>query len=203
MAKRNARGQFVKSGGKTRKSKSVAISRRSGGAVVVVGNRAPARRRSSSPARRSSSLLSARGIASYLGGVRGDDVAASAGLGLAVNKARATVETVVNYAPDFVAPLGGYGIIALGAGLLSHFGYGRKLTSPIARAATIIATNKITTKGGLFAAKTDSLSGDDDDGMAGDDDMDVGALEALEGDDDVSGDDGGMAGDDGEALEDG
>ncbi len=205
MAKRDSKGRFLKSGAKrsggAKRKRSAAIVKRSGGAVVVVGNRSPARRRRSGGGGGGRGIIGG-GLSRYLGGVRGDDLLASGGLGLAVNKSRATVETLVNYAPDMMAPLGAYGIIAVMAGLGSHFGVGRRVLSPIARVASIIAANKIGTRGGLFASKVDSLSGDDGGDGVGDDYIDVSGLETLEGDEP---DDGGIAGDDiaGDEPEDG
>ena len=69
----------------------------------------------------------------------------------------------------------------------------RRYTAPLARAASIIAVNKLTTRGAFYEPGqfTSSLAGDDDD--VGADDMDVGAIDAmagdLEGDDDIEGDD--------------
>jgi hypothetical protein len=177
-------------------------ARRSRALVATGGTRAPARRSSSSPARRSSprvitvrrrssggsGLVTLGGMNKYLGGVRGDDLVASTSLGFAVNKKRSTVETLINYAPEFLHGVGGYGIIALGAGALSHFGIARSITSPTARAASIVAANKLGTRGGFYESGqlSASLSGDDD--LEGDD-MDLEGLDELEGDDDVEGDD--------------
>ena len=191
MAKptRNRKGQFVKGGGR----KSTALARRGPTTVVV------RRRRSSStavarraPARRSSGGGGmVTGLTRYVGGVRGDDLLASGGVGFVVNKRRALVETVVNYAPDAVRGVGAYGVLAAMAGLLSHFGIGRRYTSPIARACSIIAVNKLTTRGALYEPGdlSASLAGDDE--MGADDDFDVSGLAVLEGD----------YGGDGEAVE--
>lgn len=173
-------------------------------ALAATGATKPARR-VSSPAPQVITVKKRRSGASgggvsmvtrYLGNVRGDDMAASFGLGFAVNKRRATVESLINYAPAFLHGVGGYGIIALFAGILSHEGVGRKITSPIARAASIVAANKIGTRGGLYdeGQLNASLAGDDD--ATEGDEMDMEGLEALEG----GGEDDGEAaeGDDGE-----
>lgn len=188
MAKRtrNKRGQFVKGGGRR---KTVALARRAPTAVAR-RRRAPAVR-TVTVRRRSSGGGAMAPIGKYLGGPQLDTTLASLGLGVVVNKRRATVETVINYAPEFVRGVGAYGVIALGAGLLSHFGVARKYTSPLARAATYIAVNKLGTRGGFYEAGeyNASLSGDDGgDDIAGDDDLDVGAF-GDEMDDGLSGDD--------------
>lgn len=193
MAKRNRKGQFVKGGGRAtpRRRKSRALARR--------GTTAPARRSVSVARRRTRTVIVRRGggggggmvgqALSFVGGPRPDDLVASAALGVAVNKRRATVETVVNYAPEFVRGVGAYGVIALAAGVASRYGIARRYTAPLARAASIIAVNKLTTRGAFYdpGQFTSSLSGDDDD--VGADDMDVGALDAMAGDDDDVGDD--------------
>lgn len=192
MAKRNRKGQFVKGGGRTtrRRSKSRALARR--------GTTAPARRSVAVARRRTRTVIVRRGggggggmvgqALSFVGSPRPDDLVASGALGLAVNKRRATVETVVNYAPEFVRGVGAYGVIAFVAGLASKYGVARRYTAPLARAASIIAVNKLTTRGAFYepGQYTSSLAGDDD---VGADEMDVGALDAMAGDDDDVGDD--------------
>jgi hypothetical protein len=192
MPKRNRKGQFVKGASRkpTRRRRSTALARR--------GTTAPARRSVAVRRRSSTTYIRRRAgggggggslgrVLSYVGGPSTSEVVASAGLGLAVSKRRATVETVINYAPEFVRPVGAYGVIALGAGLLAKYGIGRQYTAPLARVATIIAVNKLTTRGAWYepGQLSSSLSGDDD---VGSDEMDVGALD-IEGDDDIGDDD--------------
>lgn len=189
-AKRNRKGQFTKGGGRRapKRRRSTALARR--------GTTAPARR-SVAVRRRARTYVVRRGgggggglvgkATSYLGGVHSHDLVASAGLGLAVSKRRATVETVVNYAPEFVRPVGAYGVLALAAGIASRYGIARKVTAPLARVASIIAVHNLTKRGAWYepGQLSASLSGDDDD--VGADDMDVGAID-IEGDD-IEGDD--------------
>jgi len=90
---------------------------------------------------------------------------------------RSSVETLVNYAPDFLQRAGGYGVLAIMSGVAAHFGLARGVTSAMARSAAIIAVNKLATRGELYEPVFDgsTLSGDDEDGV-GEDYVDVGAL---------------------------
>ena len=194
MAKKRKTSTRARSGnGRFKKRGTVALTRR--------GTTAPARRtrtrtRTITVRRRSSG--GSRGgslgqIGAYLGGVTTAEVLTSGGLGLAIKSQRATVDKVLDYAPESLRAVGGYGVIALMAGIANHMGFARKFTKPIARVATIIAVNKLTTRGawyepGEYGA---SLSGDGDDDV-GEDELDVSGLAVLEGqgqaDDDVGDD---------------
>jgi hypothetical protein len=87
-----------------------------------------------------------------------------------------------------VGRIGAVGVIAVAAGLLNHSGVARRYTAPLARAASIIAAFKLTSRGELYAdgkAGLAQLAGDDDDYTAGDV-MDVGEVadDYAAGDDD-------------------
>jgi hypothetical protein len=189
-AKRDSKGRFIKgSSGKRSRSRSKRA------AIVVSGARPPARRRAASaivvPRRRRSSTGGGvgGGVAKYFGGVRGDDTMAAVVLGGITRS-----DTGKNYVAkltEAVGPLGrigAVGVIAVAAGLLNHSGVARRYTAPVARAASIIAAFKLTSRGELYAdgkAGMAQLAGDDDDYTAGDV-MDVGEVadDYAAGDDD-------------------
>lgn len=179
--KRNSRGRFVKGGAAPaapRRRRSTALARRAPRAVAVRGTRA-VRRRSSSGGSRGGGALAP--ITRYLGGVRTDDLIASAGWGYMTGSQRSSVETLVNYAPGFLQRAGGYGVLAIMSGVAAHFGLARGVTSAMARSAAIIAVNKLATRGELYEPVFDgsTLSGDDEDDV-GEDYVDVGALDVSE-----------------------
>ena len=187
-AGRNAKGQFVKrgGGGTRRKSKSKALARRGPTQIVV-------RERARPPARRRSSGGGGRGMLGSAGKWFGDpgleNLAASAAIGWAVGNRRATIDEYFAKAPEFLQPIGGFGVMALTFGALGELVPGlRRYTKPLARQAAGLAAYHLGKRGSLYDAKAaDKLSGDDDDDSAGDDDIDTSGV--AEYDDDSAGDD--------------
>lgn len=191
--KRDSRGRFVK--GKASRSSSTTK------AMVASGRAVPARITSTravivprrSP-RRSGGGGGGGGGIRYLGGVRRDDLMASVAIGAATRSvaAKGYVRKVVDMSGP-LARLGAFGVLAVGAGVLAHQGFGRQVLMPIARSASVIAAFKLTANGGLYDgadAAMSSMSGDDDDGDVGEDDMDVGAYARdVDGDPESAGDD--------------
>ena len=196
-AGRNRKGQFTKGAGRKsagkRKSSSTAIARRapsavvireSGpGSIVVAGGRgrAPARRRTGGGMRRSGGALGS--VGKWFGAPRTEDLVASAALGWVVGNRRATVDEVLSKAPDFVKPIGGFGVAALGFGILGELVPGvRKWSAPLARQSAGLAAYHLGRRGSLYEAKGDILGGFDDD-SAGADEGDMGADEDMGADD--------------------
>ena len=178
-ARRNSKGQFVKGGGRKAASKarkgSTAIARRAparvtiresgpGSVIVASGARAPARRRSGG-GRSGGGMLG--GVAEYFGSPRTDDLIASGAWGWVVGNKRATVDEVIAKAPDFIKPIGGFGVASLGLGLVGKFfPAARKVTKPAARVASYLATYNLTKRGSFYQANATDLLGADDDGDA-------------------------------------
>lgn len=199
MARRNSKGQFVKGGGKRtatkRKSSSTAIARRapravvireSGpGSIVVAGggrSRAVARRRRGGGGGSRGGALGS--IGKWFGAPRTEDLVASAALGWVVGNRRATVDEVLSKAPDFVKPIGGFGVAALGFGILGELVPGvRKWSAPLARQSAGLAAYHLGRRGSLYEAKGDILGGLDDDSTGADDEGDMGADEDMGADD--------------------
>ena len=126
-AGRNRKGQFTKgarksTGGKRRKS--TALARRSPQTITVRENVTIATRpRARAVARRGGG--GSRGgaldsVGKWFGAPRTEDLVASAALGWVVGNRRATVDEVLSKAPDFVKPIGGFGVAALGFGILGE-----------------------------------------------------------------------------------
>lgn len=189
MAARNSKGQFVKSGGrKATKSKGTkAIARRaparmtireSGpGSIVVAtgGGRAPARRRRSGGGGggRGGGMLGT--IGEYFGSPRTDELIASGGWGWVVGNKRATVDELVARAPDFIKPIGGFGVASVALSLVGKFLPGaRRVTRPAARVATYLATYNLGRRGAFYQPNATDLLG------AGDDDDASGAMDGDE-----------------------
>lgn len=192
-AGRNAKGQFVKRGGRApRKSKSKALARRAPSRIVVREvSRAPARRRSSGGGR--GGMLGSAG--KWFGDPGLENLAASAAIGWIVGNRRATVDEYLAKAPEFLQPIGGFGVMALTFGALGELVPGlRKYTKPLARQAAGLAAYHLGKRGSLYDAKADKLAGEFDDDSAGDDDIDTSGV--AEYDDDSAGDDDDSAGDD-------
>jgi len=198
MARRNSKGQFVKGGGKRtatkRKSSSTAIARRGpsrvtiresgpGSIIVAGGGRAPARRTGGAVRRRSGGGTLGS-VGKWFGAPRTEDLVASAALGWVVGNRRATVDEVLSKAPDFVKPIGGFGVAALGFGILGELVPGvRKWTGPLARQSAGLAAYHLGRRGSLYEAKGDILGGLDDDSTGADDEGDMGADEDMGADD--------------------
>ena len=187
-AGRNAKGQFVKRGGRApRKSKSKALARRAPSRIVVREvSRAPARRRSSGGGR--GGMLGSAG--KWFGDPGLENLAASAAIGWIVGHKRATVDEYLAKAPEFLQPIGGFGVMALTFGAIGEMVPGlRKYTKPLARQAAGLAAYHLGKRGSLYDAKADKLAGDEfDDDSAGDDD-DIDTSGVAEYDDDSAGDD--------------
>lgn len=193
-AGRNRKGQFTKGAGRKSagKRKSSAIARRAPSAVViresgpgsiVVGGRGrAARRRTGGGVRRSGGALGS--VGKWFGAPRTEDLVASAALGWVVGNRRATVDEVLSKAPDFVKPIGGFGVAALGFGILGELVPGvRKWTGPLARQSAGLAAYHLGRRGSLYEAKGDILGGLDDDSTGADDEGDMGADEDMGADD--------------------
>ena len=198
MARRNSKGQFVKGGGKRtatkRKSSSTAIARRAPSAVVIResgpgsivvagrgGGAVAKKKRRSGGGARGGALGS---VGKWFGAPRTEDLVASAALGWVVGNRRATVDDVLSKAPDFVKPIGGFGVAALGFGILGELVPGvRKWSAPLARQSAGLAAYHLGRRGSLYEAKGDILGGLDDDSTGADDEGDMGADEDMGADD--------------------
>lgn len=198
MARRNSKGQFVKGGGKRtatkRKSSSTAIARRAPSAVVIResgpgsivvagrgGGAVAKKKRRSGGGARGGALGS---VGKWFGAPRTEDLVASAALGWVVGNRRATVDEVLSKAPDFVKPIGGFGVAALGFGILGELVPGvRKWSAPLARQSAGLAAYHLGRRGSLYEAKGDILGGLDDDSTGADDEGDMGADEDMGADD--------------------
>lgn len=178
-ARRNSKGQFVKGGRKAaapKRRKSTALARRAparvtiresgpGSVIVASGGRAPARRRSGGGGRSGGGMLGT--IGEYFGSPRTDDLIASGAWGWVVGNKRATVDEVIAKAPDFIKPIGGFGVASLGLGLVGKFfPAARKVTKPAARVASYLATYNLGKRGSFYQANATDLLGADDDGDA-------------------------------------
>ena len=191
-AGRNRKGQFTKgarksTGGKRRKS--TALARRAPSTITVRENVTIATRpRARAVARRGGGGGSRGGalgsVGKWFGGPRTEDLVASAALGWVVGNRRATVDEVLSKAPDFVKPIGGFGVAALGFGILGELVPGvRKWTGPLARQSAGLAAYHLGRRGSLYEAKGDILGGLDDDRTGADDEGDMGADEDMGADD--------------------
>ena len=191
-AGRNRKGQFTKgarkSTGGAKRRKSTALARRAPQTITVRENvtiaapraRAVARRRTGGGGSRGGALGS---VGKWFGGPRTEDLVASAALGWVVGNRRATVDEVLSKAPDFVKPIGGFGVAALGFGILGELVPGvRKWTGPLARQSAGLAAYHLGRRGSLYEAKGDILGGLDDEDM-GADEGDMGADEDMGADD--------------------
>ena len=119
-----------------------------------------------------------------------ENLAASAAIGWAVGNRRATVDEYLAKAPEFLQPIGGFGVMSLTFGALGELVPGlRRYTKPLARQAASLAAYHLGKRGSFYGAKdADKLSGDDDDDAAGEDD-DIDTSGGAEYDDDSAGDD--------------
>lgn len=189
-AGRNRKGQFTKGSRKSapKRKASTALARRSPNTVTVRenitiaapnrGSRAVARR--GGGGRRGGSMGS---IGKWFGAPRTEDLVASAALGWVVGNKRATVDEVLAKAPDFIKPIGGFGVAALGFGALGELVPGlRRWTAPLARQSAGLAAYHLGRRGSLYEAKGDILGGLDDESGA-DDYGDMGADEDVGADD--------------------
>jgi hypothetical protein len=195
-AGRNRKGQFTKGSRKSapKRKASTAIARRGpsrvtiresgpGSIIVAGGGRAPARRTGGAVRRRSGGGALGS-VGKWFGAPRTEDLVASAALGWVVGNRRATVDEVLSKAPDFVKPIGGFGVAALGFGILGELVPGvRKWTGPLARQSAGLAAYHLGRRGSLYEAKGDILGGLDDDSTGADDEGDMGADEDMGADD--------------------
>lgn len=194
-AGRNSKGQFIKGSRKSapKRKASTALARRGpsrvtiresgpGSIIVAGGGRAPARRTSGAVRRRSSGGMLGS-VGKWFGAPRTEDLVASAALGWVVGNKRATVDEVLAKAPDFIKPIGGFGVAALGFGALGELVPGlRRWTAPLARQSAGLAAYHLGRRGSLYEAKGDILGGLDDESGA-DDYGDMGADEDVGADD--------------------
>lgn len=187
---RKGQGQFTKgarksTGGKRRKS--TALERRAPSTITVRENVTIATRpRARAVARRGGggSRGAMGAVGKWFGAPRTEDLVASAALGWVVGNRRATVDEVLSKAPDFVKPIGGFGVAALGFGILGELVPGvRKWTGPLARQSAGLAAYHLGRRGSLYEAKGDILGGLDDDSTGADDEGDMGADEDMGADD--------------------
>lgn len=194
-AGRNRKGQFTKGTRKSapKRKASTALARRGpsrvtiresgpGSIIVAGGGRAPARRTSGAVRRRSGGGMLGS-VGKWFGAPRTEDLVASAALGWVVGNKRATVDEVLAKAPDFIKPIGGFGVAALGFGALGELVPGlRRWTAPLARQSAGLAAYHLGRRGSLYEAKGDILGGLDDESGA-DDYGDMGADEDVGADD--------------------
>lgn len=204
-ARRDSKGRYIKGSGggggaKRKRAPARTVIRESGPGdlVVVSGSRAPARRGGGGvPAKRASGggsralttrrKSSSAGMLGDLGkwfAPKVEDLIAGAALGWAVGNRRATVDSVLAKAPEFIRPIGGFGIAALGFGALGELVPGlRRYTRPLARQSAGLAAYHLGRRGSLYEANGDIISGLDDDSSTprgGDTDGDIAG--AVDGD---------------------
>lgn len=163
-----------------RRAPTRVVVRESGPGSVIVASGGGGRGRGRALARRSGGGGRGGGmlgsVGKWFGDPRTDDLIASTALGWVVGNRRATVDEVLSKAPDFIRPIGGFGIAALGFGALGELVPGlRRWTKPLARQASNLAAYHLGRRGSLYDAKGDIIAGLDD----GSDDA-AGSIDANE-----------------------
>lgn len=190
-AGRNRKGQFTKgsrkSAAKSKSKGTTALARRAPTTISVRENVTIAAPRSRAVGRRGGYRRSGGALGSigkWFGAPRTEDLVASAALGWVVGNKRATVDEVLAKAPDFIKPIGGFGVAALGFGALGELVPGlRRWTTPLARQSAGLAAYHLGRRGSLYESKGDILGGlDTDDDVSGDS-GDMGADEDMGADD--------------------